>query len=115
MRYPKYVFLTYGTYDPLWWTLSEEVAGTSSECTRENIAEVLEYQLAALHYPSSSFYGNSSQTSGDNGTVAPLILLDDRRNHLYTQRGESKFHHQCYDATLVLALALNKTISGKWR
>lgn len=45
MKYPKYVFLTYGSYsDSQWWT-KEEV-----QCSPEDIAEALLFSLAVLHF-----------------------------------------------------------------
>ena len=56
MRYPKHLFLTYGTYESQWWTLENDgsVEGGLS-CNAEDRAKVLEFSLAAavLHYPSS--------------------------------------------------------------
>ena len=48
IKYPKYVFLTYGSYQSQWWS-SDEV---SDECSPEEIAEVLHFSLAALYFPS---------------------------------------------------------------
>ena len=44
MKYPKYVFLTYGFYKSQWWINYEET------CSPYDIAEVLQFSLAALHF-----------------------------------------------------------------
>lgn len=46
IRYPKYVFLTYGTYETYWWSTYSD----SIECSPEDIADVLKYSLAATHF-----------------------------------------------------------------
>ena len=55
LKYPKHVFITYGSYDTQWWT-----AQTDDSCSAEDRAEVLLYSLAVLHYnihsSGSSFY-----------------------------------------------------------
>ena len=55
MRYPKYVFLTYGTYEPQWW-LSQ---GNHSEdgCTSDDLAHTLQYSLAVSHLDTSMMDG----------------------------------------------------------
>lgn len=44
MNYPKYVFLTYGTYKPQWWSSSFD-----DECSSDDIAYTLQYSLAVSH------------------------------------------------------------------
>ena len=47
-KYPKYLFLTYGSYESQWWaSYNDEVL-----CTPTELAEVLQFSLAALHFPS---------------------------------------------------------------
>ena len=56
MRYPKHLFLTYGTYESQWWTLENDRSVEEElNCNMEDRAKVLEFSLAAavLHYPSS--------------------------------------------------------------
>lgn len=56
MRYPKHLFLTYGTYESQWWTLENDGSVEGElRCNAEDRAKVLEFSLAAavLHYPSS--------------------------------------------------------------
>lgn len=45
MKYPKYLFITYGTYETQWWRV-EDV----ETCTAEQRAIGLQFSLAALHY-----------------------------------------------------------------
>lgn len=56
IKYPKYVFLTYGSYESRWWS-SDEV---SDECSPEEIAEVLQFFLAALYFPSLSTHATDA-------------------------------------------------------
>ena len=44
MKYPNYVFLTYGSYKSQWWINYEE------NCSPDDIAKVLQFSLAALHF-----------------------------------------------------------------
>ena len=48
IRYPKYVFLTYGMYDPQWWISQDNHSG--DECSSEDIAHTLQYSLAVSHF-----------------------------------------------------------------
>jgi hypothetical protein len=47
MRYPKYMFLSYGMYDSHWW-MGKKMS--IDECSSGDIAEVLQYSLAAIHF-----------------------------------------------------------------
>ena len=49
MKYPKYVFLTYGSLELQRWADYGEV-----ECSPEDIADVLHYSLAATHFNATS-------------------------------------------------------------
>jgi hypothetical protein len=57
MRYPKHLFLTYGTYESQWWAVEDDESFIKEElnCSAEDRAKVLEFSLAALHFeiPSS--------------------------------------------------------------
>ena len=54
MRYPKHLFLTYGTYESQWWTIEDDRSVEGElVCSAEDRASVLEFSLAASHYPSS--------------------------------------------------------------
>ena len=112
LRYPRYVFLTYGTYEPRWWEVPGEEFGTSSGCNSHNVAKTLEFSLAATHFPSQPFPVNTSFESEPEQEI--LRLSDDQRNHSYhfPFSADAELYHQCYDATLTLALALNKTIAA---
>ena len=50
LKYPKYMFMTYGFYEPMWWTSQHN--DTDDECSRENVAEVLQFSLAVSHFHS---------------------------------------------------------------
>lgn len=51
MKYPKYLFLTYGSYESQWWTMDDDQTDLM-ECTPSDRADVLQFSLAALHFPS---------------------------------------------------------------
>ena len=57
MRYPKHLFLMYGTYESQWWAVEDNRSYVEEElnCNAEDRATVLEFSLAALHFeiPSS--------------------------------------------------------------
>lgn len=55
MKYPKHIYLTYGTYEFRWWTVEDDIlTDLGLNCSPEDRAEVLEFSLAALHISSSS-------------------------------------------------------------
>ena len=115
IKYPKYAFLTYGTYEPQWWiTQRGEGIEDSNECRPEEIAEVLEFSLAALHFPSESLSvtKNSSHKMVPEQDEVIQTFVDGQSRHSNAYYTELKFYHQCYDATLALAFALNRTIEG---
>ena len=47
MKYPKYAFLSYGMYDSHWW-MGRKMS--IDHCSPEDIAEVLQYSLAVVHF-----------------------------------------------------------------
>ena len=47
LKYPKHLFLTYGSYESHWWATND----SQVECTPTEIADVLQFSLAALHFP----------------------------------------------------------------
>ena len=51
MRYPKYMFLTYGTYEPQWWM--SQGNHSEDECTSDDLAHTLQYSLAVSHFNTS--------------------------------------------------------------
>ena len=55
---PKYVFLTYGTYDPQWWNSQDNHSG--DECSSDDIAHTLQYSLAVSHFNASMMNNNIS-------------------------------------------------------
>ena len=52
IRYPKYVFLTYGTYEPRWWD-SKGNHSEDEQCSSDNLAHTLQYSLAVSHFNTS--------------------------------------------------------------
>lgn len=99
----------YGDYEVQWWSIQNDDTGDGSvKCSPEERAEVLQYSLAALHFPSP--YENASFDLTSVSSPAKIQhFVDKRRSSHYA---EFEFYHQCYDAVLALALALNKTIEG---
>ena len=66
MKYPKYLFLTYGSYESKWWIppLDEDVY---HQCTPEQRAEVLLYSLAVLNF---QFSNEDDGSDTDTGIVS---------------------------------------------
>ena len=83
MKYPQYVFLTYGTYETQWWTINDEaLTDYELKCSPEERAETLEFSLAALHF--SSVSNNMSFTIGESDSRAVRFLFgftSDKFNH----------------------------------
>lgn len=69
-------------YDSNWW-MGKKMS--IDQCSPEDIAEVLQYSLAVMHFHTELF------------------------------RSNAMFNHSCYDATFTLAFALNKTIQGSYK
>ena len=70
MKYPQYVFLTYGTYEPQWWTINDETfTDDKLKCNPEERAEVLEFSLATLHFSSVSDNVASTMEESDSRAV----------------------------------------------
>lgn len=64
MQYPKHLFFTYGSYESQWWTVKDHVLREGqTKCTPEERAGVLEFSLAALHFPSLPFDGQKAVRS----------------------------------------------------
>ncbi len=70
---------------------------------------MLQYSLAAFHFPS---HGESASLdlTPNSSTTKFQHFIEAQRNVYHT---EFEFYQQCYDAVLALALALNKTIEGR--
>ena len=49
MSYPKYVFLTYGTYETNWWIPPSD-EDVQQECSPKNRVEVLQNSIAASNF-----------------------------------------------------------------
>ena len=120
-RYPKHLFLTYGSYEFQWWTVEDQnfVAEEELDCTAEDRAKVLEFSFAALHFP-SSITVTVSVHQGINITCTLWHTLIEQSEHRVhppvesTSYTEIDSYHQCYDAVLALAMSLNKTIGGTY-
>ena len=97
----------YGTYDPQGWVWEEDEG--SLGCGTEEIAEVLEFSLAALHFPSESPLENISEF--DTGKEFQSLVGKIRKPY-FSYYTDVEFYHQCYDATVALAVALDETITG---
>ena len=80
----------------------------SVRCSPKERAEVLQFSLAALHLH-SPIENASLVLESAPSTAMFHNFVEKRKSRYYT---ELEFYHQCYDATLALALALNKTIEG---
>ena len=119
MRYPKHLFLTYGTYESQWWAVEDYKSFVEEElnCSAEDRAKVLDFSLAALHFEIPSFRTVSACT------LALIILLflctvwleqvvEQRVHPLVGSASPYDFYYQCFDAVLALAMSLNKTIGG---
>ena len=64
IHYPKYAFLTYGTYEPQWW-----ISQSDDECSSDDIAYTLQYSLAVSHF-------NSSMRDNDNNILFYHVCYD---------------------------------------
>ena len=106
MKYPKHLFLTYGTYESQWWIPPDD-EDVHHLCTPEDRARVLEYSFAALDF--------NFLTEDETDPKAV------RFNNDYTARLQtppfyynySSYASYCFDAAWTLAVALNKTIEGQ--
>ena len=110
LKYPQYVFLMYGTYEPQWWAKQEDKG--SVRCGADELAEVLEFSLAALHFPSESIPENISGEMESDRVKMFQNMVDKRRKPTFSYYTDIEFYHQCYDATIALAIALDRTIQG---
>ena len=52
MKYPQYLFLTYGSYESRWWATQIDEEAELMRCSPEDRAEVLQFSFTALHFPS---------------------------------------------------------------
>ena len=68
MKYPQYLFLTYGSYESQWWALQIDEEVEPINCSPEDRAEVLQFSFAALHFPSFSSANTSAIISEEDGT-----------------------------------------------
>ena len=66
IHYPKYAFLTYGTYEPQWWISQSR---SDDECSSDDVAYTLQYSLAVSHF-------NSSMRDNDNNILFYHVCYD---------------------------------------
>ena len=69
MKYPKHLFLTYGTYESKWWIPPDD-EDVHHLCTPEDRARVLEYSFAALHFNFLKEDNLETITDTGNSTVS---------------------------------------------
>ena len=81
MRYPKYMFLTYGWYDEKWW---EE---PNNNCSSDQLASVLPYTLSSLL---RDFPVNESIIT-ETGIVS--LIFDNAKNKELVLKCSSSFIH----------------------
>ena len=89
LKYPRHLFLTYGSYESQWWLVDDKY---EDQCSPKDRAEVLQFSLAALHYP-----------------LPKESLLT--ANKVDT---DFEFGRSCRDGVWTLAIALNNTIKGSY-
>ena len=70
---------------------------------------MLQYSLAAFHFPSPQESASLDQMS-NSSTTKVQHFVEARKNGYHN---EFEYYQQCYDAVLALALALDKTIEGR--
>ena len=87
LKYPRHLFLTYGSYESQWWSVEDS---SDDQCSPNDRAEVLQFSLAALHYPLPK------------EALLSAVKVDT----------DFEFGRSCRDAAWTLAFALNKTIEG---
>ena len=108
-RYLRHVFLTCGNYEAQWWSTQDDTTEDGSiRCSPEERAVVLQYSLAAFHFPSPQKSASLDQMF-NSSTTEVQHFVEARKNGYHN---DLEYYHQCYDAVLALVLALDKTIEG---
>ena len=69
MKYPKHLFLTYGTYESQWWIPPDD-EDVHHLCTPEDRARVLKNSFAALHFNFLKEDNMETATDTGNSTVS---------------------------------------------
>ena len=65
LKYPQYLFLTYGSYESHWWATHD----SQVKCTAVEMAEVLQFSLAGLHFPSLSVDSETESPNVNKGLL----------------------------------------------
>lgn len=73
MKYPQYLFLTYGSYESQWWAAQMDEEVDLINCNPQDRAEVLQFSLAALHFPSFFSVNASAIFSEEHGADNDLV------------------------------------------
>ena len=73
MKYPQYLFLTYSSYESHWWAKQIDGEVEPINCSPQDRAEVLQFSLAALHFPSFSSMNASAIFGEDHGADSSLV------------------------------------------
>ena len=99
VRYPKYVFLTYGTYEHQWWV--SQSSHSDDECSSDDIANMLQYSLAVSHFNTSMRDSNIFYHVCYDAVVSLAYALDrviqnEGNDTLWNMDDRNKFEHcQC--------------------
>ena len=67
MKYPQYLFLTYGSYESQWWAVQMDEEVEVIICSPQDRAEVLQFSFVALHFPSFSSENASAIIGEEHG------------------------------------------------
>ena len=96
MQYPKYVFLTYGTYEPLWWISQSN--HSDDGCSSDDIAHTLHYSLAVSYFNASMrdnmFYHVCYDAVFSLANVLDRVIENDALKHM-----NDKINYQCIDSS----------------
>ena len=132
LKYPRFTFLHAAWWSDQWWRGS---VTEGHNCTVEEREAVVEYSLAVLLYEHIENDDDIAETGlvsykyniGCSGTdITKSLCLLHQDGHTFRRRFAEHFRNfeavnlpadnplgpSCYDATWILALALNKTIKG---
>ena len=92
MRYPKHVFLTYGTYEPQWWVSQSD--HTDDGCSSDDIAYTLQFSLAVSHFNTSTrdniFYHVCYDAVFSLAYALERVFEDEDTNTLWNMRNKAE-------------------------
>ena len=69
MLYPKYIFLTFGSYESHWWIPPDD-EDVFHNCTPTQRVKVLQRSLAASHF---QFFNNQSDADFLRATTSTMV------------------------------------------